>query len=94
MLGELSREHQAHGGLDLSGRQSLLLVVSDQLDSLLSDSVKDVVDERVHDSHRLLGDTGIGVDLLQNLEDVDSEVLSSLSASLSFLQGSTCTKIS
>ncbi len=91
MLGELTREHQADGGLDLSGRQSLLLVVSDQLNGLLGDSVEDVIDERVHDTHRLLGDTSIGVDLLEDLEDVDTEVLSSLAASLSFLGGNTCT---
>ena len=85
MLGELSREHQANGGLDLSGRQGLLLVVSDKLDGLLGDSVKDVVDERVHDTHGLLGDTSVGVDLLEDLEDVDSEVLSSLAASVGLL---------
>ena len=85
MLGELPREHQANGGLDLSGRQGLLLVVSDKLDGLLGDSVKDVVDERVHDTHGLLGDTSVGVDLLEDLEDVDSEVLSSLAASVGLL---------
>jgi hypothetical protein len=31
------------------------------------------------------------VDLLEDLEDVDTEVLSSLAASLSFLGGNTCT---
>jgi hypothetical protein len=31
--------------LDLSGGQSLLLVVSDELDGLLSDAVEDIVDE-------------------------------------------------
>ena len=92
MLGELTREHQTDGGLDLSGGQSLLLVVSDELDGLLSDSVKDIIDERVHDSHRLLRDTSVGVDLLQNLEDVDSEVLSSLATSVSLLGNGTCTK--
>jgi hypothetical protein len=29
------------------------------------------VDERVHDGHRLGGDTGIGVHLLEHLVDVD-----------------------
>ena len=31
---------------------------------------KDVVDERVHDGHALLGDTSVGVDLLEHLVDV------------------------
>ena len=86
MLGELTGEEQTNGGLNLSGRQGLLLVVSHELDGLLGDLVEDIVDERVHDAHRLLGDTSVGVDLLQNLEDVDSEVLSSLATSVSFLR--------
>ena len=91
MLRELTGEDQTNGGLDLSGRQSLLLVVSDQFDSLLSDLVEDIVDERVHDTHGLLRDTGIRVNLLEDLEDVNSEVLSSLATSLSFLINDICT---
>ena len=36
-----------------------------------SDTLKDVVDERVHDAHGLGGDTGVGVHLLEDLVDVD-----------------------
>lgn len=86
MLRELSGEHESNGGLDLSRGKGLLLVVSNELDGLLSDSVKDIVDERVHDPHGLLTDTGIGVDLLQHLENVDAEVFSSLSTSGCLLQ--------
>lgn len=86
MLGKLTGEDQTNGGLNLSGREGLLLVVSHELDGLLGDLVEDIVDEGVHDTHRLLGDTSVGVDLLQNLEDVDSEVLSSLATSLGFLR--------
>ena len=64
MLGKLTREHEADGGLDLPRRKCLLLVVSDELDSFLSDSVEDVIDEGVHDAHGLLGDTSVRVDLL------------------------------
>ena len=81
MLRELSREEESDGGLNLSGRQSLLLVVSDELDGFLSDTIEDIVDEGVHDSHRLLADASVGVNLLQDLEDVDTEVFSSLAAS-------------
>lgn len=45
VLGELSWEHESDSGLDLSGRQGLLLVVADELDSLLSNAVKDIIDE-------------------------------------------------
>ncbi len=86
MLGKLTGEDQTNGGLNLSGREGLLLVVSHKLDGLLGDLVEDIVDEGVHDTHRLLGDTSVGVDLLQNFEDVDSEVLSSLATSLGFLR--------
>ena len=81
MLGQLSREEESDSCLDLSRRQCLLLVVSNELNSLLRDTVEDVVDERVHDSHGLLADSGVGMDLFQDLEDVDTEVLSSLAAS-------------
>ena len=36
-----------------------------------SDTFEDVVDERVHDAHGLGGYTGVGVDLFQDLVDVD-----------------------
>jgi hypothetical protein len=81
MLGQLSGEEESDSCLNLSRGQCLLLVVSNELDGLLRDTVEDVVDERVHDSHGLLTDAGVGVDLLQDLEDVDTEVLSSLAAS-------------
>jgi len=38
------------------------------------------VDERVHDVHGLLGDSDVGVDLLEDLVDVDGEGLNSSSS--------------
>ena len=78
MLGELSGEDESDGGLDLSGGESVLLVVSDKLGGLEGDLLEDVVDERVHDSHGSLGDSGVGVDLLEDSVDVHGEGLSSL----------------
>ena len=46
------------------------LVVGGKLSGLGGDTLKDIVDEGVHDGHSLLGDTGIRVDLLQHLVDV------------------------
>ena len=43
-----------------------------QTGSLTSDALEEVVNERVHDAHSLVGDTSVGVDLLQNLVDVDA----------------------
>ena len=70
VLGEFSREHETDGGLNLAGRESRLFVIGGELSSLTSNALEDVIDERVHDRHSLLADTGIGVDLLENLVDV------------------------
>jgi len=57
-------------GLDLAGRDGRLLVVGSELGGLAGDALKDVVDERVQDEHGLVGDTSVGVDLLEDLVDV------------------------
>jgi len=75
VLGELTRQQQAHGGLDLPARDGGALVVVGQTASLGGDALEDVVDERVHDAHGLAGHTGVGVDLLQHLIDVDGIAL-------------------
>ncbi len=93
MLRELTREQKSNCSLDLAGRQCLLLVVSNELDGLLGNSVKDIVDEGVHDTHGLLADSSVGVDLLQHLEDVDTEMFSSLSASGGLLKTHACKEI-
>ena len=82
MLGKLTGEHEADGGLDLPGREGRLLVVLGELSGLSGDALEDVVDERVHDGHPLLGDPSVGVDLLQHLVDVRSVGLSALLVAL------------
>ena len=71
MLGQLPGEDEAHGRLDLPGGDGGLLVVARQAGGLGRDLLEDVVDEGVHDGHRLGGDPGLGVDLLEHLVDVD-----------------------
>ena len=71
VLGELTREEEPDSGLDLAGGDGGPLVVESQTAGLSSDSLKEIVDERVHDAHGLGGDTSVGVDLLQDLVDVD-----------------------
>ena len=80
--GQLSGEDQLDSGLDLAGGKSSSLVESDELGSLSGDSVEGVVDEGVHDVHGLLGDADVGVDLLEDLVDVDGEGLNSSSSGL------------
>ncbi|KAJ1282567.1 hypothetical protein BS78_03G062500, partial [Paspalum vaginatum] len=71
VLGELPWENEAHGGLDLAGRDGGLLVVARELGGLGGELLEDVVDEGVHDGHGLGRDADVGVHLLQHLEDVD-----------------------
>ena len=79
MLGELTWEEESDGGLDLTGGESVLLVISDESSTLSGDLLENIVDERVHDAHGSLGDTGLGVHLLEDTVDVDREGLGSSS---------------
>ena len=88
MLGKLTWKGKSDSGLNLAGRKSLLLVVSGKFTGLSAYTLEDVVDERVHDRHTSLGDSGLGVNLLQHTVDVGRvRFLSLLSASTGGLLG-------
>jgi len=70
VLGELTGQDEADRGLDFSRRDGGLLVVCGKLGGLSGDALEDIVDERVQDRHGAVGDTSVGVDLLENLVDV------------------------
>jgi hypothetical protein len=70
---ELTGKEELDCSLYFTGRESSALVESDELGWFKGDSFEGVVNERVHDVHGLLGNTNIGVNLLQYLEDIDSE---------------------
>ena len=57
--------------MDLPGGEGGPLVVVGQFGSLGSDTLEQIIDKGVHDVHGLEEDTGVGVDLLQHLADVD-----------------------
>lgn len=80
VLSEFTGKEQFNTGLDFTRRQGSLLVISDELRGFQRDLFEDIVDERVHDVHGLLGDTGIGMDLLQDLVDIKRESLVSSSS--------------
>ena len=71
VLAQLPGKVEADGGLDLAAGDSVLLVVVRQARGLGGDALEDVVHERVHDAHGLAGDAGVGVNLPQNLVDID-----------------------
>ena len=78
MLGELTWKEESDSGLNLSGGESVLLVISNELGGLMGDLLIDVVDEGVHDGHGSLGDTSVWVNLLEDSVDIDGEGLGSL----------------
>ena len=57
-------------GLDLARGDGRLLVVGSELRGLGGDALEDVVDERVENGHGAVGDTGVGVDLLEDCRRV------------------------
>ena len=73
MFGQLSGEQESHSSLDFSTGDSASLVVMSKARRFGSDSLKDVVNERVHDRHGFAGNTSVGVNLLQDFVDIDSE---------------------
>ena len=87
MLGKFTWKHETDSRLDFSARQCCLLVVSGQLSGFGGNAFKDIVDERVHDGHALFGDTGIGVDLLEDLVDIRRISLGTLLVFLSAGRG-------
>lgn len=75
VLGQLAGQKEADGRLDLPAGDRGTLVVVGEAGGLRRYALEYVVDEAVHDAHRLAGDTGVGVDLLQHLVNVDGVAL-------------------
>ena len=82
MLGELSWKEESDSSLDLSGGESVLLVISDELAGFGGNLLEDILDERVHDGHGFLGDSGFWMNLLEDSVDIDGEGFDSLLGSL------------
>jgi len=69
--GKFSGEDELDGRLDFSGGESSSLVESDEFGAFSGNSVESIMNEGVHDVHGFLGDTNVGVHLLEDLVDVD-----------------------
>ena len=66
--------------LNLSWWKSSSFVESDEFRSFSGNSVKSIMDERIHDVHSLLWDTNIWMNLFKNFVDIDGEGLDSSSS--------------
>lgn len=75
VLCQLTRQQEPDSSLDLSARDGRTLVVVGQAGRLGCDALEDVVHEAVHDRHGLARHSGVRVDLLEHLVDVDAEAL-------------------
>ena len=75
VLGQLTREQEPHSGLNFPGGDGGPLVVVGQTGRFSGDSLENVVHERIHDGHSLGGHTGVRVDLLEDLVNVDGVAL-------------------
>ena len=72
MFGELTREKESDGRLDLAGRDGGPLVVVSQPGGFGGNPLEDVIDKRVHDRHGFGRDSSVRMHLFQDLVDVDS----------------------
>ena len=75
MFGQLARKKKAYSCLNFPRANGRFLVVVRQAGSFASDTLKYIVDERVHDTHGLTGDTSVGMDLLHDFVNVDRVTL-------------------
>lgn len=78
VLGEFTGQQESHCGLNLPTGDRRTFIVVRKTRSFRGDTFEDVVDETVHDAHRLTGNTGVGMNLFQHLVDVDSVTLLAL----------------
>jgi len=70
VLGKFSRQHETHSSLNFPTAQSGLFAKSSQSSCFSSNTIKDIIDKRVHNGHSLLGNSSIRVDLLEHTVNV------------------------
>jgi len=71
VLGQLTRQQQAHARLYFTTRYGRTAIVVRQLGRLVGDALENVIDKRVHDAHGLGRDARVGMHLLQHFVNVD-----------------------
>ena len=75
MLGQFARQEESHSSLDLPGGDRGTFVVVCQSRCLGGDTLENIVDKAIHDTHRFAGDAGVGVHLFEYFVNVDSVAL-------------------
>lgn len=70
VLRKFTRKNKAHSSLDLTRGDRALLVVAGELRGLRGNTLKDVLHERVQNSHGLVRNTSVWVDLLEHTVNV------------------------
>ena len=78
VLGQLAREDETDGRLDLPTGDGRSLVVMSKSGGLPSDSLEDIIHKAVHYAHSFRGDASIRMNLLKHFVDVDGIALASL----------------
>ena len=84
MFRQFTGQKQSNGGLNFARADCRLFVVVGESRRLGCNSLEDVVDERVQNTHGFAGYSGVWMNLFQNFVDVDSVTFLSSSTSLSF----------
>lgn len=75
VLGKFTWQQEPNRSLDFPAGDGRTLVVVSQSRRFGGDALEDVVDEAVHDAHRLAGNSSVGVNLFQHFVDVDGIAL-------------------
>jgi len=70
VFSEFTGKNQSHSCLDFTRGDSGLLGVRSEFRSFSGNAFKDVVDKRVQDGHRLVGDTSVRVNLLEDFVNI------------------------
>jgi hypothetical protein len=77
VLGEFTGQQETDGRLNFSARDGRATVIVRQTRGFGGDTFEDIVDEAVHDRHGLAADSGVRMDLLEHLVNVNSVALAS-----------------
>jgi hypothetical protein len=70
VFGQLTRKHETNRGLNFSGGEGGLLVVTSKTRGFRSNSLEDIVDKGVHDGHSSLRDSSVWMNLFQHFVNV------------------------